>query len=91
MGALAWKVLGAGAAVLAASLAERGVAMAWQLATGREPPSAPEDPDTSWPEAVTWAVLSGAVIGLARLTATRRAAVYYRQSTGHLPKAVQHG
>jgi hypothetical protein len=33
--------------------------------------------------------LSGAVIGLARLAATRRAAAYYRRSTGELPKALQ--
>ena len=90
MGALAWKVLGTGAAVMAAALAERGVGMVWHLATGREPPIAPEDPDTNWTEAVAWALLSGAVIGLARLAATRQAAAYYRNSTGHLPKALTH-
>ena len=89
MGSLAWKVLGTGSAVLAASVAERGLVALWRVATGDDPPSMPEDPDTRWGEAVTWALLSGAVIGLARLAATRRAAAYYRRSTGELPKALQ--
>jgi len=88
MGALTWKVLGTGSAVIAASLAERGVTLLWRTAMRREPPSAPEDPETSWGEAITWAVLSGAVIGVARLVATRWAAAYYRHSTGELPRAL---
>jgi hypothetical protein len=34
-------------------------------------------------------VLSGVGIGVARLLATRRAAAYYRNSSGSLPKALQ--
>ena len=89
MRSMSWKVLGSGSAVLAAALAEHGLRAAWRAATGAEPPDIPEDPDTRIGEAVAWAVLSGAVIGLARLAATRRAAAYYRESTGHLPKALQ--
>lgn len=88
MSALAWKVLGTGSAVLAAAVAQRGLEVAWRAATGEPPPSIPEDPDTDWKEAVTWAVASGVVVGLARLLATRRAASYYRRSTGSLPKAL---
>jgi hypothetical protein len=90
MGAMVWRVLGTGSAVLAASFAERGLRAAWRTATGNEPPALPEDPNTHWREAITWAVLSGAVIGVARLVATRRAAAYYQQSTGELPKALRH-
>ncbi|HEY6798450.1 MAG TPA: DUF4235 domain-containing protein [Kineosporiaceae bacterium] len=89
MGSIVWRVLGTGSAVLAASFAERAVRTAWRTATGNEPPALPENPDTRWGEAVTWALLSGAVIGLARLVATRRAAAYYRNSTGELPKALR--
>lgn len=89
MGSMVWKVLGTGSAVLAAALAEKGLKAVWRTATGSEPPTIPEDPDTNWTEAVSWALLSGAVIGLARLAATRRAAAYYRRSTGELPKALQ--
>lgn len=89
MGPLAWKVIGTGSAVLAATAAQKGLTAAWRLATGDDPPTIPEDPDTSWREAVAWAVMSGAVVGVARLVATRRAAHYYMRSTGELPKALQ--
>jgi|SRR4051812_9144110 hypothetical protein len=89
MGSMMWRVLGTGSALLAATAAEKGIRTAWRAATGEEPPALPEDPDTRWGEAVAWALLSGAAIGLARLLATRRAAAYYRQSTGELPKALR--
>ena len=88
MGSLAWRIIGTGSAVLAAAAAQKGLAAAWKLATGDDPPTIPEDPDTSWSEAIAWAALSGAVLGLARLAATRRAAHYYMRSTGELPKAL---
>ena len=34
---------------------------------------------------MAWAVFSGALVGLARMLAQRRAASYYARSTGHLP------
>jgi hypothetical protein len=36
-------------------------------------------------EAVAWASASGLAVGLARMLASRKAADYYRRSTGHLP------
>jgi hypothetical protein len=89
VGTFAWRVLGTGSAVVAAGLAERGVRGLWQAVTGAQPPENPEDPDTRWGEAVTWALISGAAVALARLLATRRAAAYYRSSTGELPKALR--
>jgi hypothetical protein len=89
MGAIAWRVLGTGSAVLAASVAQKGLTAAWRAATGAEPPTSPEHPDTDWVEAVAWAVLSAVVIGVARLAATRGAARYYRRSTGQLPRPLR--
>jgi hypothetical protein len=89
MGSFAWRVLGAGSAVVAATLADRGVRALWTAVTGNRPPEVPEDPDTRWGEAVAWALLSGAAVALARLAATRRAANYYRESTGELPKTLR--
>lgn len=86
---LMWKVIGTGSAVLAATAAQRALTLAWKAATGDEPPTIPEDPDTEWKDAVAWALLSGACIGLARLFAVRRAAIYYRRSTGELPKEMR--
>ena len=89
MGSMMWRFLGTGSAVVAATVADKGIRVAWRAATGSEPPTIPEDPDTRWGEAVAWALVSGAAIGLARLVATRRAAAYYKRSTGELPKALR--
>ena len=40
-------------------------------------------------EAVAWAAVSGTLIAIARMLATRRAANYYAKSTGHLPPGLQ--
>ncbi len=88
MGSMAWKVLAGVAAAAATAVADRGIRSAWKATTGDEPPSNPTNPDVNWREAVTWALLSGAVIGIARLAAQRKAASYYRNSSGDLPKAL---
>jgi Protein of unknown function (DUF4235) len=89
VGALVWKVLGTGGAIVSAAAARKLVTRGWTAATGKEPPANPEDPEVSWPEAVGWAVASGAVVAVARLLATRKAAAYYARSAGHPPKGMQ--
>ncbi len=86
---MVWKVLGTGAAIVAAAAARKGLGAGWKLATGKEPPSNPESPETTLWEAVGWALASGAVIGVARMFATRKAAQYYEKSAGHLPKGLE--
>jgi hypothetical protein len=86
---LVWKILGTGAAVGAAVVAKKLVSAGWTAATGKEPPENPENPDVSWQEAVGWAVVSGVVIQVTRVIATRSAAAYYVKSAGHPPKALQ--
>lgn len=89
MGPMVWKVIGTGAAVLAANLSRNALEKGWYMAFGKTPPANPESPDTTWKEAVAWAVASGAIIGTARMLATRKAAQYYRKSAGHLPKGME--
>ena len=89
MGEAVWKVLGTGAAIGAGVLAKKVVTAGWKLGTGNEPPVNPEDPEVSWQEAVGWALVSGAVIGLARLFASRQATVVYRKTTGVTPTNLQ--
>jgi hypothetical protein len=84
-----WRILGGLSAVLAGVAARKVLVKSWRLATGNDPPANPEAPDTSWQEAVGWAVVSGAAMGVARLLATRKAAAYYRRSTGHLPPGME--
>jgi len=73
------------AALGAAAVAKKGLNTSWRAATGKNPPSNPADPDVKMSEAVLWAAISGTLIAVARMLATRRAANYYARSTGHLP------
>lgn len=85
----AWSVFSVVAALLAAAVAKKGMDAFWKMATGKKPPSNPADPDVELREAVAWAMVSGTVIALARMLASRRAAKYYVKSTGHLPGQLQ--
>jgi hypothetical protein len=84
-GSKVWSLMGLGATLGATMAARKAMTATWKLSTGKAPPSNPEHPDVSLGEAVTWAVVSGVAVGLARMFATRAAADYYRRSTGHLP------
>jgi Protein of unknown function (DUF4235) len=84
-GSKAWTVLGLVATLGATMVARKVMTATWKLSTGKQPPSNPEHPDVSMGEAAAWAVASGVAVGLARMLATRKAADYYRRSTGHLP------
>ncbi|MBS2938159.1 DUF4235 domain-containing protein [Nocardioides sp. J2M5] len=77
------------AAIGAASIAKKALNTTWRATTGKNPPANPADPDVSLAEAVMWATVSGTLIGVARMLATRRAAHYYAKSTGHLPPQLQ--
>lgn len=85
MGDALWKIVGTGGAIASGVLASKVLTSVWRKALGGEPPVNPESDETTWPEAVAWAVVSGAVVGVARLAFRRNAASYYRRSAGHLP------
>jgi hypothetical protein len=89
MGKLSWKLMGSLGAILAGVAARKVMTGLWKTATGNPPPANPEDPETTWQEALGWAVASGTTVGVARLLAARKAAEYYRRSTGHLPPELQ--
>ncbi len=84
-GSKVWSIFSLGAAVGAATLAKKGLNTTWRAATGKNPPANPADPDVDLWEAVAWAAVSGTLIALARMLASRKAASYYARSTGHLP------
>lgn len=84
-GSKVWSVYGLLATVVATFLARKALIAAWRAATGKQPPQNPAHPDVSMGEAVAWASASGVAVGLARMLASRKAADYYRRSTGRLP------
>jgi lysylphosphatidylglycerol synthetase-like protein (DUF2156 family) len=71
---LGTRVIGAAAAMAAAFVARKAVTMAWTKATGKEPPTHPEDPQVALREALGWSMLTAVTVGVARLLATRAAA-----------------
>ena len=88
-GSKVWTLFGLAATLAATMAARKAMTATWKLSTGKQPPSNPEHPDVSIGEAAAWAVVSGMAVGLARMFATRKAADYYRRSTGHLPANLQ--
>jgi hypothetical protein len=86
---LLWKVAGGLTAALAAVAAKKAVDWTWRAATGGNPPANPEDPETTWQEALGWALLSGTTIGVARLLAQRGAARMWKRQTGSLPPGLR--
>jgi hypothetical protein len=86
---LGWRLLGGLSAVLAGLAVRKVLTKGWSAATGHDPPANPAAPGTEWREAIPFAIASGAAMGLARMLATRKAAGYYRKSTGHLPPGME--
>jgi hypothetical protein len=43
----------------------------------------------TWAEAATWAIVSGAVVGLARMVAQKKVAATWHRSTGQLPPGME--
>ena len=88
-GSKVWTLMSMVAVLGAAAVAQKALQTSWKTATGKNPPANPADPDVGIGEAVMWAAVSGTLIGVARMLATRRAANYYAKSTGHLPPQLQ--
>jgi hypothetical protein len=84
-GSKVWSLMGLASTVGAAIVARKALTTTWKVSTGKNPPANPAHPDVSIGEAVAWAAVSGLAVGLARMLASRKAAEYYRKSTGHLP------
>lgn len=83
-----WTVFSLVSALGAATVAKKVLNKGWTAATGKTPPANPADPGVQIWEAVLWAAVSGTLVALARMLATRKAAGYYAKSTGHLPPGV---
>jgi len=90
-GSKIWSVMSLVSVLGAAAVTKKALNTSWKAATGKNPPANPADPDVDVREAVAWAVVSGAFIGVARMFAARRAAGYFAKSTGHLPPGLQKG
>jgi hypothetical protein len=76
------RVAGGLAALAAAFVTRKLIALVWKRATGKEPPVHPEDPQVRLTEALGWAVVTGVGMEAARLLATREATKRVRAIRG---------
>jgi hypothetical protein len=88
-GGTGYKLMALVASVFGAMIARKLLTFAWRSVSGKEPPANPEHPEVTWGEAVSWAVASGAVVGVARMVAQKRVAASWHRSTGSLPPGMQ--
>ena len=75
------KAINALAGAAAAFVARKAITFAWTKITGKQPPDQDEDRKVAMGEAVAWAFVLGAGVGVARVLATRLAS---RQSERQL-------
>lgn len=77
-----WLLVGAGAAMVAGRLVERGLESGWRAIRHEDPPEKPWHREESWPQALAWTALSAAAVAAAELVARRSAHLGLRQLTG---------
>ncbi len=83
----AWMLVGAGAAMVATKLTERGLESGWRRVQDEDPPADLWKSRDSWPKALVWAALSAAAIAAAQLAARRGANAGLQRLTGKRPPA----
>lgn len=82
------KLATTGATLLASLVAKKATDGTWSFVTGKEVPDNPDDPDIDIKEAVLFALLSGALIALARMLANRQTTRALGKMQGKSPAAV---
>ncbi len=87
-GNLVWKMLSVGAALAAAAAANAVASKGWSVVTGRPVPAKTDWDKDNAKDVIVYSTISAALLTGAKVAAERRAAEYYRQSAGHLPKAL---
>jgi hypothetical protein len=68
--------------IAAAMVARRFVNVVWVAASGKAVPADPADPRVSTTEAVTFAMATGALVGVARLLVQRKANKFKNRRVG---------
>jgi hypothetical protein len=76
-----WLLVGAGAAMVAGRLVERGLEKGWRAARNEDPPELGRRGD-SWPAALAWTAISAATVAAVELAARRGAHLGLRQFSG---------
>ncbi|HEV2018001.1 MAG TPA: DUF4235 domain-containing protein [Gemmatimonadaceae bacterium] len=76
-----WLLVGAGAAMVAGRLVERGLDKGWRAVRQEDPPEPGKHGD-SWPAAFAWTAISAATVAAVELAARRGAHLGLRRLSG---------
>jgi hypothetical protein len=77
-----WLLVGAGAAIIAGQVVERGLDSGWRAVNHEDPPERPWRRGESWPAALAWTALSAATVATVQLVARRSAHLGLKRLTG---------
>jgi hypothetical protein len=83
-----WNGVASAAAIGAVTVTKPLIERGWRMAFRSEPPGNPAHQDVAWRDALLWAVITGALVGMIRLVAQRMAAGAWQKATGDYPKAL---
>ncbi|MDN5795163.1 MAG: DUF4235 domain-containing protein [Intrasporangium sp.] len=86
LGNVVWKVMTIVAAVVASKVATTLASKTWGIVTGKPVPVKSDYDKERTRDVVAYAALSAMFLTGAKVFAERRAAQYFRDSSGHLPK-----
>jgi hypothetical protein len=86
---LSWNLLTTAAAVSAAIVVRKLATAGWSSLRPTEPPQNPAEPGTQWGEAIAWTAVTGLLVGVARMLASRGAAGAWTRATGTLPPSMR--
>ncbi len=84
-----WNGVASVAAIGAVTATKPLVEKIWKAVARREAPGNPAHQDVSWGEALAWALVTGALVGVIRLLAQRAAASAWAKATGDYPEALR--
>ena len=85
-----WNGVANGAAIAAVMVTRPAVERLWTAVFRREPPGNPASRDTTWTDALMWALFTGAIVGVIRLIAQRAAAGAWNKARGDYPQGLRH-
>jgi hypothetical protein len=83
-----WKGIASGAAVGGVVVTKPLVERCWRMVVGSDPPGNPAAEEVAWRDAIMWALVTGAVVGLIRLVSQRAAAGAWQKVRGSYPEAL---
>lgn len=86
LGSIVWKAMTMGSTLLATRVATTVASKTWKVATGKSVPVKGDYDNERTRDVVAYTALSAMVLAATKVAAERKAAEYYRDSTGHLPK-----